>query len=65
MITVQPIFSSPDVSVGRGGQVGVVGDDDGGCVAAESGDDELADGAGVAGQANFVCLVHARQRACR
>ena len=29
---------------------GVVGDDDGGRVAAQSGDDELADGAGVAGQ---------------
>jgi len=41
---------------GFDGQVVVVGDDDGGRVAPEAGDDELADGAGVAGEpgAGFV-----------
>ena len=37
----------------------VVGDDDGGRVAAQSGDDELADGAGVAGQRHRGVLVDA------
>jgi hypothetical protein len=38
----------------------VVGDDDGGLVAAQAGDDELADGAGVAGQRDGGVLVDAR-----
>ena len=40
--------------------VGVVGDDDGGGVAAEAGDDQLADGAGVVGQLHTGHLVHLR-----
>ena len=40
-----------------GGDLGVVGDDDGGLVAAEAGDDELADGAGVAGEPDGFLLV--------
>ena len=36
----------------------LVGDDHGGGVAAEAGDDELADGAGVAGQLDGLVLVH-------
>jgi hypothetical protein len=34
----------------RVGDLVVVGDDDGGLIAAQAGDDELADGAGVAGE---------------
>ncbi|MFE5709076.1 hypothetical protein [Rhodococcus koreensis] len=43
-----------------GGQVVVVGDDDGGRVAAEAGDDELPHGAGIAGQPNIGGLVYFR-----
>jgi len=41
-----------------GGEVVVVGDQDGWCVAAEPGDHELAYGAGVAGEPNSGGLVH-------
>ena len=41
------------------GGVVVVGDDHGGGVAAQAGDDELADGAGVAGQGDGGVLVDA------
>src|SRR5262249_16087199 len=42
-----------------GGDLVVVGDDDGGVVPAQAGDDELADGGGVAGELDGGVLVHA------
>src|SRR5215472_3466473 len=47
----------PGDQVPEGGGLLLVGDDHGGLVAAQAGDDQLADGAGVAGQAHGLVLV--------